>query len=270
VILSPAAVVRLAAALPGLVAEVRGALAQAAPIVVVGPPASSVELARGLARDGDRSLVRELPVALLRDGALAGAAAVVYIVKVELTPTDDRALGAAARARVPVVCLVLGPEGYLDVLSLVPASTVVRARTIDDATVAAVAERLAARGVDALWPVARALPVLRAPVLRALDRPYAGRGLAFGALGRPLADPSGVVLNQVRMVLRQAAVGGVDPGRAFPLAIAGAAGAGLGLGALTRRIAGRRIRPLEVAVAYGGTWALARVVATVLERRSAA
>jgi hypothetical protein len=247
----------------------RDAAADPPPLVVAGPPASAAALARALARDGDRDLVRERSVAELRSGVPARAATLVYIVKDELTPTDEHVLRAASRHRIPVVCLLLGDgAAYRTILPTVLATSVVRAQAVDEAAAEAVAERVAARDVEAAWPLAARLPRLKRPVLRALAGRTAVRAAVAGVGAEAGAFPSGVVLVQVRMLLRIAAVWGVDPARAALFAVAGAAGAELGLAALTRRLLGRPVPLAAHVVDYAGTRALGRVGAALLELRA--
>jgi hypothetical protein len=266
---SPVAAVRLATAFPGLVEEVRAAAASPGPLVISGPPALVAELVRGIARDGDASLVRALPVAALREGAPTGATALVYVIRGGVTMTDERALEAAQWHRVPLVCVVLGDdEAYRAVLPIVPATAVVHVSAIDEGALAAVASRIAARGAEAVWPLAASLPLLRPYVLRGLARMYARRGAARELALRALGGRSAIVLNQVRMVLQMAAVKGIDPGTTVLPAALGAGG-GLGLALLARRLPGRSGPLAELAAVYVGTRALGRAAGALLERAGA-
>jgi uncharacterized protein (DUF697 family) len=257
---------RIARALPGLVREVGAA--EAAPILVAGPPSAAAELARALARDGDPALVRRSGVAELESGPPASA--VVYVLHGEPTPTDERALREANRRGAPAVCLVLGGRSGGAVLPYVPATAVVRAGAIDEAAVAAVAERLASRAGEAAWALARGLPVLRRPVARALTRRYARlNAAAAAAVWVPGADLPVLILNQLRMVLRIAAAYGVGGEGARALALAAVAGAGLGFRGLARRAVSLLPFPafaLKGAVAYAGTIAIGEAALAALER----
>lgn len=266
--------VRVARALPGLLREVRDGAAAAPPLALAGPPSAVGELARALCRDGEPALVRQVGVdwatnaSPLQEGGIEGAA-LVYVINGDMTPTDERVLREADHRRVPLVCLVVG-GGDERVLPYVPATDVIRAGAVDGDAVAAVAKRVAARAGEAAWGLARGLPVLRRPVAQALVRRYARQNAAVGAaVFVPGADLPVLTLNQLRMVLRIAAAYGVELAGARALALAGVAGAGLGLRALARRAAGLAAFPsfaLKGAVAYGGTLALGEATIAFLER----
>jgi len=225
---------RLATAVPGLLREVSAAAPP--PLLVAGPPSAVAELAQALAEDGERELVRAVGVDEL--GTVAGSV-LVYVVKGAPTPTDERALGTAARRRLPLVVLVLGREAGRPRLPYVLATDLVRAERVDASIVGRVAERVAARAGEAAWGLARGLPALRGGVSRGLVRRYALANAAVGAAAFvPGADLPALTLNQARLVLRLAAAHGVDPGGPPAVALAGVAAAGLGLRAVARGVAG--------------------------------
>lgn len=252
--------------MPRLLREVQAP--DPAPIFVAGPPSAAAELARALSRDGDPALVRRADVAELEQGS--GFSALVYVIRGEPTPTDERVLRDADRHRTPVVCLVLeGRASGARVLPYVQATAVVRAEAIDATAVAAVAERLAARTGEAAWALAGALPVLRRPVVRVLIRRYARLNGAAAVVPATGEDFPVLTLNQLRMVLRIAAAYEVALEGARALALVGVAGTGLGFRALARRcvsalpLPGRACR---AAVAYAGTRAIGEAALIALER----
>ena len=269
---------RVVRALPGLLREVQTGAAPA-PLLVGGPPSTVSELSRALSRGGDASLVRELRVdwarrgSPLHEGGERGAA-LVYVVRGDLTPTDERVLREADHRGLPLVCLLLdGGRANGRVLPYVLATDVVHASTIDAAAVVAVAVRVAARAGEAAWALARALPVLRRPVAEALVKRYARQNAVIGAaVFVPGADLPILTLNELRMVLRIAAAYGVAPDGARRLALATVVGAGFGLRAFARRAAQLLPVPafaLKAGVAYGGTRAIGEAAINYLERGAA-
>lgn len=235
-----------------LVRETNGA---ARPIVVSGPRAR--ELADGLTRDGDSSLVRV-------GGEPAEAAAYVVLLEGELGEAEEVRLRQATRAGLPLLAVVLGErKGQLpyvlpdDVIDVTEPGAVL---PVDQ-----VARRLAATlGTDGVALASR-LPVLRDSVnrRRTFDSALAAASLAAfpGGAGRPLLPV--LALTQAR-TLRQLSLARGESAPAAPDAIAttvapelaASLAVGLACRTLVRRLP-MRGRLVEALVAGAGTFALA-------------
>jgi hypothetical protein len=236
----------------GLVRETHGA---ARPIIVSGPRAR--ELADGLTRDGDGSLVRV-------GGEPANAAAYVVVLDGELGAAEEARLRQATRAGLPLLAVVLGElEGELPYV--LPDDVIDVAEPGGALPVDQIAERLAAiLGTDGVALAAR-LPALRDSVnrRRTLDSALGVAALAAfsGGAGRPLLPV--LALTQAR-TLRQLSLARGESAPSAPDAIAttvapelaASLAVGLACRTLVRRLP-MRGRLVEALVAGAGTFALA-------------
>jgi hypothetical protein len=236
----------------GLVRETHGA---ARPIVVSGPRAR--ELADGLTRDGDGSLVRV-------GGEPADAAAFVVVLDGKLEEAEEARLRKATRAGVPTLAVVLGQlEGELPYV--LPDDVIDVAEPAGALPLDQVARKLAAMlRADGVALAAR-LPVLRDPVnrRRTLDAALTAASLAAfpGGAGRPLL---GVLALTQAQTLRQLSLARGEPAPSAPDAIAttvapelaASVAVGLACRTLVRRLP-LRGRLVEGLVAGAGTFALA-------------
>lgn len=236
----------------GLVRETHGA---ARPIVVSGPRAR--EIADGLTRDGDGSLVRI-------DAEPADASAYVVVLDGEVGEVEEARLRRATRAGLPLLAVVLGElEGELPYV--LPDDVVDIAEPGDALPVDQIARRLAAiLGTDGVALAAR-LPVLRESVSRrrTLDSALGAASLAAfpGGAVRPLLPL--LALTQAR-TLRQLSLARGESAPSAPDAIAttvapelaASFAVGLACRTLVRRLP-MRGRLVEGLVAGAGTFALA-------------
>lgn len=247
--------------------EVRSSSAAESPLVVAGAGARALvsALRRELVRGGAEEAVRE-------GGTFERASALVYVIAGAVSETDERELRAAARARVPVVCVVAGPgpDGHLP---YVLANEVVQVGPGSSLPLDEIARALARRLGEAGVPLAARLPSLRRAVRDELIARCARRnGVIGAAVFVPGADLPVLTLNQMRLVLRIAAVHGQPLDRRRAVELAGVLGGALGLRALARElltlvpIAGFAVKS---AVAYTGTRALGEAASRYFERLSA-
>ncbi len=260
--------IRLARALPGLLREVDTGV-EPPPLLLAGEAEGVAELASALARGGDPSLLRAVRPADLESEDIRGAALVV-VVRGNLTSGDERALAGAERRGIPLVCLAVdAPRGY--VLPYVRATDVVKGSAVDAASAAAVAQRIAAVAGETAWALARRLPVLRRPVAEALVRRFTGQnGLIGAAVFVPGADLPVLTLNQLRMVLRIGAAFGGEVDGAGRAALGAVVLSGFGLRALARE--STRLLPLpeflvKGAIAGAATWLLGNAAVELAGRR---
>src|SRR5207249_3805576 len=159
------------------------------------------------------------PSAVREGGTFERAAALVYVLASEPAETDLKELAAADRARVPIVCVLAGP-GISDDIPYVLATSIVHIEPGAGFPVGEIARLLAGLLGDDAAPLATRLPVLRKPVSDALIASYAKKnGLVGAAIFVPGADFPVLTLNQLRLVLRLAAVYGheLDGRRALEL-----------------------------------------------------
>lgn len=244
-----------------LVRDAQAKDSEAIGLVIGGEPGAVAKLAAGLGRDAAPQTLH-----VLSAGAVEGFRASDILL---VAPTDDDELlafvKAARSARADL--LVLAPPG-----AAAEAYAAARARGVfDDELVAAdpfsaawlpVVAGAVARTAGTRGPaLARRLPVLRAAVVRRLVHRTALENGALGALVFvPGADMPVMTLNQIRMVLEIGSAYGQDPGQRLP-EVLGVVGAGLGMRALARGVAG--LVPVagwavKGAFGYAGTKALGR------------
>lgn len=253
---------------PGLAVAVAKELRTAArddrPLAVGGAPALAEALRKELAAGGRPGWVRA--------GGAEGAAALVYVLAAPPGEDDERELRAAARARVPVVAVLAGPELPPRVPHVL-ATDVVRVPAGRGFPVDEIAAAVAHRLGEASTSLAAALPVLRPAVARELVESFSRRGgLVGAAVFVPGADLPVLTLGQVRLVLRIAAAHGFEGGRERLPEVLAVVASGLGF-----RVAARRLLALapvaewtlKGAVAYAGTRAVGEAATRYFSVRAA-
>ena len=253
--LAPAAVVKL-------LRELRTAAAGRKPLVVGG--------ARGLADALRRELVRGGDAAAVREGGPEGAALFVYVLAAHVGAEDERELRSADVAGVPIV--VLGPDPrtpipYVlatDVLPLPPGAGF----PLDD-----LARLVAAKSDQNATQLGARLPVLRRGIAEALIVRFARQnGILGAAVFVPGADFAVLTLNQLRLVLRLAAVHGEELDAERLPEVLAVVGGGLGFRAVARQLvsavpaAGWAVKG---GIAYTGTRALGEAALRFFDTRAA-
>ena len=248
--LDPRAVLRI-------VREVRAEADRARTLVLAGAPGPSFELAARLGEGGDGSALSEVTDRRLGEDDLAGAAALIYCVERAPGREDEPALRAAARAGVPVVCVLVGAATTVPRVPYVYTTDVVPTGGADVLPFERVAERIAVRLGERGPAVAARLPVLRGPIcVEIVRRASRHSGLVGAAFFVPGADYPVLALNQARMILRLAAAHGLELDRERALELAAALGLGLGVRALAREATGLLPGPgwaYKGLLAYSGT-----------------
>lgn len=260
---------RLARAVPGLLREVDTAVVPA-PLLLAGEPEGAAKLYVALTRGGNQSRVQIIQSSDLESPDLYGGA-LVLVLRGAPTPGDERALAAAERRGIPLVCLALDlPRGT--VLPYVRATAVVTSSSVDEAATTAVAQRIAVAAGDTAWALARSLPALRLPVAQALVRRFARQnGLIGAAVFVPGADLPALTLNQLRMVMRIGAAFGGELDGASRAALGAVVLSGFGLRALARESANLLPLPeflVKGAIAGGATWLLGNAAVGLAGRRA--
>jgi uncharacterized protein (DUF697 family) len=235
----------------GLLKELRSAASEQRPLVVAGAPALADALRRELARGGRPDKVRAQGV--------ADASALVYVLAASPTDEDERLLKQARRKRVPIVCVLAGPELEARV-PYVLATDVVRVPAGSGFPIEEIARAIADRLGEKGPSLAARLPVLRRPVCEALIESASRKaGLAGAAVFVPGADLPVLTLIQLRLVLEIGAAHGVEIDRERLPEILAVIGSGLALRAVARQalgfipVAGWLVKG---AIAYAGTRAL--------------
>jgi uncharacterized protein (DUF697 family) len=215
------------------------------PLAVGG--ALAPQLRRELIAGGDETAVRV--------GDPEGAAAYIHVLGGAVREEDERALGAAERAGVPVLVLARDRSYVPHVL----AQDIILVRPgagfpIDELATGLV--RHAAGGIA----LAARLPALRPAVCAQLVRATSiQNGMVGAAVFLPGVDLPVLTLNQLRLVLRIAAAHGHEVGpKRVPEAL-GVMGSALGFRGVARALSG--LVPgigwaVKSGVAYGGTRAL--------------
>jgi uncharacterized protein (DUF697 family) len=235
----------------GLLKELRSAASEQGAVVVTGAPALADALRKELARGGQ-------PDALRQQG-LEEASALVYVLAAAPTDEDTRVLKQAHRERVPIVCVLAGPE----VAARVPyvlATDIVRVPAGSGFPVDEIARALADRlGEDGTALAAR-LPALRKAVCERLIASFSRKAGVIGVVVFvPGADFPAITLAQLRLVLRIGAAHGVEIDRERLPEILAVIGSGLAFRAAARQalgfvpVAGWLVKG---AIAYLGTRAL--------------
>lgn len=236
---------------------------------VVGPVVVSGMLAEQLAREvGDGAV----PGAVIFGEGLpsAGAEVLVHVIAGEPTGADEELVRVADDAGIPVVIVQLWPQADWT-RPYVLSPFVIECRTGEGFPVREIAERIAEASPNAPLLASR-IPELKDAVNDGVVRQTVARTALLSLAGarkgslRPL-----IVLEQVRMLsqLRVATTGSSTSEESR--VIAGGVGLALASGFAFRTVAraARRVLPepvADVAVAAGGTWALAKAL-RMLEAR---
>lgn len=253
--LAPAAVFKL-------LRELRKSAESRKPLVVGGARALAETLRRELVRGGDASAVRT--------GTVEGAAALVYVLAAEPTPEDERVLRTADAVGVPII--VLGPDPRTPI-PYVLATDVLPLRPGEGFPLDELARLLAGKADEEATQLATRLPVLRRGIAQALIARVARQnGILGAAVFVPGADFAVLTINQLRLVLRLAAMHGEElDAQRLPEVLA-VVGGGLGLRAAARQllsvvpVAGWAVKG---GVAYTGTRALGEGALRYFDARSA-
>jgi uncharacterized protein (DUF697 family) len=249
----------------GLVRNVGQQVRDAGPISVAGARALTGTLAKELGQGARPGAVRE--------GGPEGAAALVYVLAAPPSEEDERMLRQAQRARVPVVCVLAGPELEPRV-PYVLATDVVRVPAGAGFPVDEIARALARRLHERGAPVAARVPAVREAVCDHLIESFARKnGFLGAAVFLKGADLPVLTLNQIRLVLLLGAAHGVVVGQERAPEIAGVVAGGLGFRALARRLLRAGAVPawaLKSGLAYAGTRAVGEAARRYFEARSAA
>ena len=250
------------AAVFNLLRELRTATAGRKPIVVGGARGLVEALGRELVRGGDDSAVRA--------GTPEGGAALVYLLGRDVTADDERALRAAESANVPIV--VLGPDPRTPI-PYVLATDVLPLRPGEGFPLDELARLLAGRIDEEATQLAARLPVLRRPIADALIARVARQnGVLGAAIFVPGADFTVLTLNQLRLVLRLAAMHGEElDAQRLPEVLA-VVGGGLGFRGVARQllsvvpVAGWAVKG---GIAYTGTRALGEAALRYFDAKAA-
>jgi uncharacterized protein (DUF697 family) len=235
----------------GLLKELRSAASGHGPIVVMGAQALADALRKELVRGGEPDAVRQ-------QGPTDGSV-LVYVLAADVTDEDKRVLKQANRARVPIVCVLAGPE--LDPrVPYVLATDVVRVPAGSGFPLDEIARALADRLGEEGTALAARLPVLRSAVCERLIARFARRaGITGVTVFVPGADLPVLTLMQLRLVLRIGAAHGVEIDRERLPEVLATVGSGLAFRAVARQalgfvpVAGWLVKG---AIAYAGTKAL--------------
>ena len=250
------------AAVFNLLRELRTAAAGRKPIVLGGARGLVEALRRELVRGGDESAVRA--------GTPEGGAALVYVLGGDVTLEDERALRAAESANVPIV--VLGPDPRTPI-PYVLATDVLPLRPGEGFPLDEVARLLAGKIDQEATQLAARLPVLRRAIADALIARVARQnGILGAAVFVPGADFAVLTLNQLRLVLRLAAMHGEELDAQRLPEVLGVVGGGLGLRAAARQllsvfpVAGWVVKG---GIAYTGTRALGEAALQYFDAKAA-
>jgi len=219
-------------------------------IVVAGASTLAEALRRELGRGARPGAVRE--------GSLAGAAGLVYVVASAVTE-DDETLLEAHRRGVPIVAVVTDP-GFDARIPHVLATDIVRVPAGSGFPVDEIARVLARKLGEAGTTVAARVPAVRRPVCEELIASFSRTNAVLGAAVFVRgADLPVLTLNQLRMTLRIGLAHGVEIERERLPEIVAVIGSALGLRKLARRVLPRApisALALKAAIAYGGTRAI--------------
>jgi uncharacterized protein (DUF697 family) len=232
-----------------LVRELRTSAAGRKPLVVGGARELAEALRRELVRGGDESAVRI--------GAPEGGAALVYLLGGDVTAEDEQILRSAETANVPIV--VLGPDPRTPI-PYVLATDVLPLRAGEGFPLDELARLLAGTIDEEATQLAARLPVLRRSIAEALIARVARQnGILGAAVFVPGADFAVLTLNQLRLVLRLAAMHGEELDTERLPEVLGVVGGALGFRAVARQllsavpVAGWAVKG---GIAYTGTRAL--------------
>ncbi len=244
-----------------LVRELRATAEDDKPLLVAGASSLVPLLAKELRAGGEPGAVRE-------NEPLEGSLALVYVLPGEPTKDDVKALRAADRARVPIVCVTRpGVEHVPYVLE----TDIVYVGAGSTFPVQEIAAAVTHRVGEAGTGLARRLPVFRPAVHEHLIRTFARRAGWIGAVTIvPSVDLPVLTVLQARLVLRLAHAQGLEMDRERAIELLGVVGAGLGFRAIARQlldvvpVAGWA---LKGAVAYTGTRAIGEAAVRYFEAR---
>ena len=246
----------------GVVKELREAARDRDSIVVTGASPVADELRSQLGLGAQPGAVRE--------GGLAGAAALVYVLAGSPTEEDRNALKDANRRRVPIV--VVAGDTSIDNVPYVLATDIVRVSPGHELPLDDVARALARRLDESGTTVAARAPALRRAVCDQLIATFSRRNGILGvAVFFPGADLPVLTVNQLRLVLRIGLAHGIEVERDRLPEILAVVGTGLGLRALARGVlatvpvAGWAVKG---AVAYMGTRAVGEAAVRYFEART--
>ena len=250
----------------GVLKELRKEAAEEKPLAVGGARELAAVLRRELAHGGVASAIRE-------GGDAEGAAALVYVLVGDVDEEDERALHAASRVRVPIVCVLIGPGvSEQQAIPYVLAENVIRVQSGSGFPVEEIAHALARALGEKATPLAARLPVLRRAVCSALIAKISRQNALIGAAAfLPGADLPPLTLNQIRLVLRIADAYGFEIDRERLPEVLGVIGGGLGLRAIAREALGAVPVAgwlLKGGIAYGGTHALGEAAVRYFEARA--
>jgi uncharacterized protein (DUF697 family) len=248
-------------AIVGLVRELRATVKDPGPVVVTG--ALSDVLRRDLTREGGADVVRA--------GPPESAAVLVHVLAASPGDEDESVLRAASRARVPIVCVLAGPD-LSDRISYVLATDVVRVPAGSGFPVEEIARAIAQKLDEDATSLAARLPVVRRPFAEVLTERFARRaGIVGAAVFVPGADLPVLTLLQLRLVLRIAAAYGEELEAERVPEVLAVIGTGLALRAVARQALG--MLPvagwlLKGGIAYAGTRALGEAAIRYFESRT--
>jgi uncharacterized protein (DUF697 family) len=247
----------------GLVRELRAAQMDDRPLVVAGAPTLVPLLAKELRAGAD-------PGAVLEDGAIDEALALVYVLPGDPSDEDVRVLRVADRANVPIVCVT---RPGVDRVPYVLATDIVSVGggasfPLDEIT-GAVARKVGEAGSG----LAKRAPVFREAVCEELIRRFSLRAGVVGAVTIfPGVDMPVLTVLQIRMVLRIAHAYGLELDRERAAEILGVIGAGFAFRTVARElldlvpVAGWAVKGT---VAYSGTRAIGEAAVRYSEARAA-
>ena len=254
------------AAVLGVLREIRAGAENEKPLVVAGARGLVSALRRELVEGGVASAVRE-------HEPIEGAAALVYVLAGPVQEADEKVLREAARARLPIVCVVTGPGPEEDpIIPYVHANDVIRVPSGSGFPLEQIGRALARRLGEKATPLAARLPVIRRPVCDDLIARFSRQNALIGAAAFiPGADMPALTLNQIRLVLRIADAHGFEIDRDRIPELLAVLGSGFGFRTLAREALGAipvAGWALKGGIAYGGTRALGEAAIRYFERRT--
>ncbi len=249
-----------------LARELRAGMREERPLVVAGGGELAAALRRELAKGGVASAVRD-------EGSLDRAAVLVHVFAGGPTEADLELLKRARKANVPLVGVVIGPDGAdaSDPPYVLPENVVhvpAGSGFPVDQIAAAVARAVGEKGTA----LAARLPVLRNAVVDRLIAQVSRQNAIVGAaVFVPGADMPVLTLNQIRLLMRIADAYGFELDRGRIPEVLGVIGGGLGLRAAARSLLG--VVPvagwaLKAGIAYAGTRALGEAARRYFESRA--
>jgi len=233
------------------------------PIMVGGSLAD--QLARDLTAGGD-------PSAVLIGDDPHGVEAFVYVIGDSVTEEDERVLKRAHRTRVPTLVVAAGRKVPWRV-PFVLATDVIRVEPGHGFSVDDVAHALARKLGEEAASVARRLPALRPAASAELIARFSRRnGLIGAAVFVPGVDMPILTLNQIRLVLRLAAMHGLEIDNRRAPELLATVGAGFGFRAVARELL--NLIPflgwaVKGGIAYGGTRAIGEATLRYSESQAA-